>query len=166
MTATEVASSPAIAFVSAAPAEAVRTALDNFAALLADADFTAELELLQVKRLQVLRRRQMLFELRALYMALWRLALGRSFPQDADAMFAQFQREYRQKRKDRQCAGLLTRAREYWGMLEPRGDADFSPVARHICSFSPQDEKQARNMTLKLVLHIRQHYNFIFARLI
>ncbi|SDF59353.1 hypothetical protein [Desulfovibrio legallii] len=166
MTAADVAPSPAIAFVAAAPAEAVRTALDNFAALLADADFTVELQLLRVGRLQFLRRRQMLFELRALYMALWRLALGRSFPQDADAMFVQFQREYRQNRKDRQCAPLLTRASEYWGMLEPRGDADFSPVARHLCSFTRQDEKQARNMTLKLVLHIRQRYNFIFARLI
>ena len=62
-----------------------QVALDNFAALLDDADFTAELELVGVGRFQFLRRRQMCLELRGLYMALWRLALSRSFPNDADA---------------------------------------------------------------------------------
>ena len=37
-----------------------RQALDNFAALFADADFTVELDYLGVGRMQFLRRRQML----------------------------------------------------------------------------------------------------------
>ena len=63
-----------------APSEAARAALENFKALLADADFTLELELLGIKRMQFMRRRQMQSELMGLYMALWRLALARSFP--------------------------------------------------------------------------------------
>ena len=62
---------------------AVSEALENFAALLDDADFTAELELMGIGRMQFMRRRQMLVEWRGLYTALWRLALASSFPQDA-----------------------------------------------------------------------------------
>ena len=49
-----------------APHEAARAALENFKALLADADFTLELELLGVKRMQFMRRRQMRGELMGL----------------------------------------------------------------------------------------------------
>lgn len=68
----------------------VQEALENFAALLEDADFTAELELMGIGRMQFMRRRQMLVEWRGLYMALWRLALSSSFPQDAEHIFATF----------------------------------------------------------------------------
>ena len=150
----------------AAPVEAVRAALDNFKALLADADFTLELELLGVRRMQFMRRGQMQAELMGLYIALWRLALARSFPADADSMFEAFQNEYAQEHKDKRSAHILRRAREYWAMLEPRGDSDFSEVARHLCSFSTQDPHQARSINLKLVLHIRKIYKLVFDRLI
>ena len=122
----------------------VQEALENFAALLEDADFTAELELMGIGRMQFMRRRQMLVEWRGLYMALWRLALSSSFPQDAEHIFATFLHAYR----------------------IAKGDADFSDVARHLGSFSVQDEKQARSLTLRLVLHIRRAYKIIFDRLI
>lgn len=51
-------------------------------------------------------------------------------------------------------------------MLEPRGDADFSEIARHLCSFSIQDPSQAKSINLKLVLHIRKIYKLVFDRLI
>ena len=35
-----------------------------------------------------------------------------------------------------------------------------------IWAFSVQDEKQARSLTLRLVLHIRRAYKIIFDRLI
>lgn len=143
-----------------------REALENFAALLDGADFTAELELMGIGRMQFMRRRQMLVEWRGLYMALWRLALASSFPQDAERMFAAFLRSYDAAHPDKLSARIMERARQYWGMLQPKGDTDFSDVARHLCSFSVQDEKQARNLTLRLVLHIRKTYRIIFDRLI
>ncbi len=149
-----------------APAEAVRAALDNFKALLADADFTLELELLGIKRLQFMRRNQMQTELMGLYMALWRLALARSFPVDAQPMFELFQQEYAKAHKDKHSNHIVQRANEYWAMLEPRGDADFSEVARHLSSFSTQDPNQAKSINLKLVLHIRKIYKLVFDRLI
>ena len=149
-----------------APHEAARAALENFKALLADADFTLELELLGVRRMQFMRRRQMQGELMGLYMALWRLALARSFPVDAQRMFELFQQEYAQAHKDKFSAHVLNRANEYWAMLEPRGDVDFSEIARHLCSFSIQDPSQAKSINLKLVLHIRKIYKLVFDRLI
>lgn len=145
---------------------AVSEALENFAALLDDADFTAELELMGIGRMQFMRRRQMLVEWRGLYMALWRLALASSFPQDAERMFATFLRSYHAAHPDKLGSRIIERAQEYWGMLQPKGDADFSDVARHLGSFSVQDEKQARSLTLRLVLHIRRAYKIIFDRLI
>ena len=157
---------PAAASLRNAPAEAVRAALDNFKALLADADFTAELEMLGIGRLQLLRRRQMKIELTGLFMALWRLALARSFPLDAAQMFVDFQAEYAKEHKDKQSGHIVTRANEYWAMLEPRGDADFSEVARHLSSFTAQDASKMKSANLKLVLHIRKLYKLIFDRLI
>ena len=145
---------------------AVSEALENFAALLDDADFTAELELMGIGRMQFMRRRQMLVEWRGLYMALWRLALASSFPQEAERMFATFLRSYHAAHPDKLGSRIMERAQEYWGMLQPKGDADFSDVARHLGSFSVQDEKQARSLTLRLVLHIRRAYKIIFDRLI
>ena len=144
----------------------VQEALENFAALLEDADFTAELELMGIGRMQFMRRRQMLVEWRGLYMALWRLALSSSFPQDAEHIFATFLHAYRIAHPDKLSALIMERAQQYWGMLQPTGDADFSDVARHLGSFSVQDEKQARSLTLRLVLHIRRAYKIIFDRLI
>lgn len=143
-----------------------QVALDNFAALLDDTDFTAELELTGIGRFQFLRRRQMTLELRGLYMALWRLALAHSFPNDADAMFATFLHGYLTRHPDKAARQAAERARQYWDMLQPMGDADFNDVARHITSFSERDEKTCRTLTLKLALHIRKIYRFIFDRLI
>lgn len=144
----------------------IQTALDNFAVLLDDADFSIELELTGVGRFQFMRRRQMQVELRGLYLALWRLALARSFPEDCESMFATFLHAYLSRRPDAKVAKVAERARQYWGMLQPTGDANFYDVARHLTSFAERDEKTQRTQTLKLALHIRQVYRFIFDRLI
>lgn len=144
----------------------IEEALANFAALLDDVDFTAELDLMGVGRLQFLRRKQMTTELRGIYAALWRLALGRSFPQDADSMFNIFLRRYSINHPGKPATQFVERARGYWGMIEPSGDADFSAIARHLVSFSEREDKEQRPLVLKLALQIRSAYRFIFERLI
>lgn len=138
----------------------------NFAALLQGTDFTAELEILGIGRMQFMRRRQMLVELRGLYMGLWRLALDSSFPHDADAIFADFLRAYAVRYPDKVSGRVLERAEQYWGMLQAKGKSDFSDVARHLCSFAPQEQGDARARVLRLVLLIRNAYTMIFDRLI
>lgn len=141
-------------------------ALANFAVLLDDLDFTSELDLLGIGRMQFLRRKQMLIELRGLYAALWRLALGRSFPHEADEMFAVFLARYGENHAGKASAQIVERARQYWGMLEPAGDADFSDVSRHLTSFLEREQGEMPTLILKLALHIRSAYRFIFDRLI
>ena len=148
------------------PESAARLALKNFEARLADTDFAVELELMEIGRLQFLLRRQMLVEWRGLHMALWRLALEKSFPQDAEAIFAAFASEYQDARPDKQSAASVSRAGEYWGMLAPAGEADFSPAARHLASFFSGEAGKQRSLSLKLALHIRRTYKNIFDRLL
>ena len=144
----------------------VELALDNFAALLNDAEFSAEMSLLGIGRFQFLRRRQMLVELRGLYIALWRLALGRSFPRDADTMFAVFLHRFLMANRDKMGRATAERARQYWDMLLPQGDADFSGVARHLVSFTPHEEKEQPALVLRLALDFRASYTNIFQKLI
>lgn len=144
----------------------VQLALDNFAALLDDVDFSAELALLGIGRLQFLRRRQMLVELRGLYIALWRLALGRSFPNDADTMLSVFLHRYLMTNNDKLARATAERGRQYWGMLEPIGDSNFTIIAEHLISFSTRDEKERPALILELALDIRSIYRTIFDKLI
>lgn len=144
----------------------VREALENFAVLLDDTDFTPHLHLMGVGRLHFTRRRQLLLEWRGLYVALWRLALSRSFPQDADAMLEAFTASYRAAHADKQTAQMLERATQYWDMMRITRESDFNEVARHFCSFCQLDEKRTRSLHLKLVLIIRKAYTDIFRRLI
>lgn len=141
-------------------------AIDNFSALLDGVDFEAEMELMGIGRFQFMRRRQMKVELRGLYMALWRLALQSSFPQDCEEMFRRFLDSYARSHPGRVPAQAIERATQYWGMLQPRGDSDFSFLGGHLASFAAQDDSGARRQALKLALHIRKAYRFIFDRMI
>lgn len=146
--------------------ELAQEAIDNFAALLDGVDFEAEMELMGIGRFQFMRRRQMKVELRGLYMALWRLALQSSFPQDCEKMFRIFLESYAQSHPGRLPAQAIERATQYWGMLQPRGASDFSCLGEHLSSFAELDEADSRRQALKLVLHLRKAYRFIFERLI
>lgn len=141
-------------------------ALANFAALADDADYAGVLNLLGLGKFQFLRRKQMRAELVGLRIALWRLALARSFPNHAETMFDEFLRRYAASHPDKWGSLTVERAREYWGMLLPGGDSDFSIAARHLTSFLDLDAEAARALTLKLVLYLRNEYRFIFERLI
>lgn len=144
----------------------IEEVLANFAVLLDDLDFTHELELLGLGRFQFMRRKQMQLELRSLSIALWRLALGSSFPHDADLIFEMFLRRFQHNHPAKSTPQIIERARGYWGMIQPLGNSDFSNIARHLVSFVDRDGENSKPMILKLALHIRSNYRFIFERLI
>lgn len=141
-------------------------ALANFTALIDDFAFNAEMDILGIGRMQFLRRKQMVIEFKGLYIALWRLGLARSFPRYADDMFTIFLQRYGRRHGDRTGTLISERAMQYWGMIMPHGDANFNNVAAHLISFLPGEQKDARALNLKLALHIRAIYSFIFERLI
>lgn len=144
----------------------IQEALDNFAVLLDDYDFSGFLEPMHIGRFQFLRRKQMLQELGGLFIALWRLALARSFPRVADRMLDEFLYRYALRHPGKQGENIVLRAREYWSMVEPCGDSDFIVVARHLASFLVKEEQDTRALTLRLALALRNAYGFIFCRLI
>lgn len=144
----------------------IQRAMENFAAFLDDADYATVLDIMGIGRLQFLLRRQMTCELKGLYTALWRLAVAKSFPGSADAMFAHFLNQYALTRRGKAAAMAMERAEQYWGMLEPAGDSDFNGVARHLISFVVKDQQDTRAITLKIALHLRSCYRTIFEHLI
>lgn len=140
--------------------------LDNFEALLNDADFSKELKMLGAGRFSFLRRRQMLMELRALYMGLWHLGLLRSFPDTSNEIFLRFLQRHAQRYPGRGDAQLRLRAQQYKAMLGDTGDRDFTAVSRHLLSFIHRDEATLKVLSLRLTLLLRSTYTFIFERLI
>ena len=144
----------------------VQEALDNFMVLIDDLDYKAAYEILEIGPLHFLRRNHMFIELKGLHMALWRLALSRSFPNDAERMFPAFLRNYSLKHPGAKDSRIVERATEYWGMLTPASTGDFSILARHLLSFSPKRQGNDKARILKLALYLNNSYNLIFDRLI
>lgn len=142
-------------------ADAVREALDNFPVLLLDLDAGRALHILGIGRLQFRRRARLLAEWRGLCMA-----LQRSFPEQAEAMFRQFRESFGQSHTDKTSALALERVPAYWEVLAERGDADFRPVSRFLAAVFFEDEARAQAMALRLMLYVRQTYQSIFDRLI
>ncbi|MCL1985636.1 MAG: hypothetical protein FWG59_04230 [Betaproteobacteria bacterium] len=139
----------------------------NFQALISSWNFNAKLRQLGIGAMHIMRRRQMLLELKGLFAGLWRLALTRSFPGDGQQIFEGYLEHCLSNSKsDKNARQLVERSRQYAEMLNLRGDTDFSEVSRHLTSFLHLPESARKGATLKLALDIRQMYNFIFERMI
>lgn len=142
--------------------------LANFAALINDNAWLDHInEIMGIGRFQFLLRKQMRVEILGLRMALWRLALARSFPKQADSLFLQYLDRYISDHPDKISRQVVVRAQQYWGMLQPGGDSDFQNVAKHLTSFQEVEKGPSQKaLTLKLALAIRRDYKYIFDRLI
>lgn len=144
-----------------------RQARENFRALLNDMAFFEEMAILGLGRFQFSRRRRMAAEFRGVYMAVWRLALGSSFPEQADAIFAAFCQEYLRRSRDGHAEDVVRKAEEYWNMLRDAPAKDFRSLAEHLAGLATRrDEERRQAVILKLALHIRAMYRLIFDRLI
>lgn len=144
----------------------IEEAINNFAVLIDDYDYNGIINLMGIGKLQFLLRKQMMVELRGLRMALWRLAITRPFPYDANQIFENFLNQYELSHTDKRSKESIIRAQEYWGMLQSAGDADFRGVARHLISFLHHDKAEDKALSLKLALFIRQDYIFIFEHIL
>ena len=139
----------------------------TFAELLATVNFGAELRELGIGRLQLVTRIRAKRLLTAVCIALWHVALERSFPNDADAFFAHFLRTYPPLVGDRGGArklrDLVTR---YDALVAEKKDTDFTGVADTLVTDLGIGESDARRQQLKLSLRIRSIYELIFEKLI
>lgn len=142
--------------------------IENFTALMDSYDFTGELAILSVGRLQVFRRRQAMRELRTLFIALWKLALSRSVPDDTAIVFDAFLSTYinRVEGSEKERGIFRQKVDVYNTLLREKGAADFSGVASFMTELIVKRSAEKQRAQLKLALSIRSMYQLIFDRLL
>ncbi|MDR3175186.1 MAG: hypothetical protein LBU06_01445 [Desulfovibrio sp.] len=138
----------------------------QFLALYLGLDFEEELAFIGVGRLSFFRRRKCLREFRALSIALWELALQKSFPDQAAEFFAAVLEDARFVGRGREAEKLVARVDAYAELLKPRKDADFLPVAEHMAGHLSRSAGDLARLRLKLSLSIRSIYTLIFDKLV
>lgn len=146
------------------PPYTLEEVLENFSALLDSLDFSRELALLGVGRLHFKRRNYLTRELRALHIALWHLALQRSFPQEWKILFETFLQRFEDDPEETRPFSLIVRS--YVEMLKEKGDSDFMGVSAYFINLSKKKTKSSPGQSLRLALMIRDNYTMIFERLI
>ena len=164
-------STPALAGSSAAritKAEyEVSEVIDFFQQLFDSFDFAHELQDMGISRLQILRRKKALRELKALCIAFWGLALEKSFPEDAEAFFSTYCAQSPIiNNRSREAASIRASLDLYCSLLEEKKDADFSPIAAHLAEKLALNDADMRRLQLKLSLIMRSLYTTIFKHLV
>lgn len=139
----------------------------TFADLLATFDFAAELHDLGIGSLSLFKRRQAKKLFTALCIALWHVALGKSFPNDADAFFTHFVATCPSLVGDcRAAKKMRDLVMRYDALVAEKKDGDFTKVADTITKTFKLAPTEQRRQQLKLSLRIRSIYDLIFEKLI
>ncbi len=145
--------------------ELLDTVSENGIAMLRDLDFVKEFEVLELGFFDWTIKKNLSRELISLYIALWKFALKRSFPNDLETIYQTFlQKEDFLKSKEK--AAIIQYADGYFHKLHERGIDDFTTIAHHILSFKTFDETKVKTYTLKLVLIFRANYTHFFEHLL
>lgn len=141
--------------------------IGQFLALYNCMDFKPELEDLGIGRFHFTRRKKALREFRALSIAMWGLALQKSFPNDAEAFFQDFRASLPAifpGAKEREL--MESRIDCYVDRLSVKKDTDFLPVAEYLAKVLTLDAEGMRRLRLKLSLIMRNLYTMIFDKLV
>ncbi len=138
----------------------------NFAALLNDVEFTQELAVFKIGLFNRALRRTLLNELRMVYIGLWAYALEQSFPQTALSFFQYFVDHYVQTLPENVQKPTYDKIMDYRDMIVRSDAKDFNHISLHLLSFTKINEETLKADTLRLSLALRNHYTFIFQRLV
>ena len=140
---------------------------NNFTALLSDFDYADEMELLNISRLNFVLRKNLSQEFEVLYIALWYNCLKTSFPETYEAIFQQFLKyNLPQKYKRAKLQEITTRIQMYIELMGNNASTDLTPISHHLLSFLKFDEASQRTYEMKITLHLRKVYTYLFERLI
>lgn len=138
----------------------------NFESLLNDVHYEEIMDLFGIGLLHWNRRKLIRREFRSLYIALWRLALIRSFPDRHGQIFHAFmEHDEERTRNRREQRDVAERSLQYVDKLREYGDTDFSEVSRHLLSLMEFDETRTKAKILRLALHVRKMYGYFFNNL-
>ncbi len=139
----------------------------TFGELLATFDFGAELHELGFGRVRPFKRATARRLLTAISIALWHIALEKSFPNDADAFFSHFTATFPplvgERRGARKLRDLVA---QYDALIAEKKDTDFTRVADTLVEALGIQESDRRSQQLRLSLRIRSMYEVIFNKLI
>ncbi|GHV53548.1 hypothetical protein FACS1894206_04460 [Deltaproteobacteria bacterium] len=139
----------------------------TFSDLLATFDFGLELHELGIGSLSVFKRRQAKKRFTALCIALWHVAVEKSFPHDAEIFFTHFITTYPPLCGNGGSAKQLRDfVSKYDALVSEKKDADFSHVADNLAESLRLAKTERPKQQLKLSLRIRAMYDLIFAKLI
>jgi hypothetical protein len=137
--------------------------INRFLELYSSMDFKAKVTELGISSLHIRRRGKALREFRAICIALWGLALQKSFPQEAQAFFEQFLVTAPfLAGKGKECARLQARVGIYVNLLADKKDTDFLPVAYYLAEVLALNAEDMRRLRLKISLLTRNLYTLIF----
>ncbi len=135
----------------------------NFDALLRSFDYKEELELFELGFFQFRLKHDLILEIKALYTALWKLCLCRSFPEHFELIFQQYlDTKLPSMYKKSQNISMYHKIGEYNELLSIRNNLDFTPISHHLLSLLNLKDEEARKMKLKVALHLRKTYTNLF----
>lgn len=138
----------------------------NFVGLLDSFNFKEETQFLNISLFDFRKRGNMVLEFQALYTGLWHMALCRSFPHDHEGIFQKYVTyELPKKYSNRTFPMQAQRVEQYKELIQSIQNIDFSPVAHHILSLLDTQDVDYKALNLKIALHVRSVYNYIFERL-
>ena len=138
-----------------------------FADLLATFDFATEMHELQIGKLNLVKRARAKKLLTAISIALWHVALEKSFPNDAKTFFNHFVSTYPPLAgKGRRARSLRFYVQTYDALVGEKKDGDFSLVAEKLATVFTLPDKDRKRLQLKLSLRVRALYELIFEKLI
>lgn len=134
----------------------------TFEALSAEADFPAFLHLLGTGRLAFSARRALQPVFSALCVGLWRLAMQRAVPDNAEKAYERYLESLWPKLKDADTYMVLVR--DIARFLPESGADDFTPTARELFSRAEKEPDQAK--VVGMALFLRRLYEYFFNHII
>lgn len=142
--------------------------IERFAGLLQSFDFDEECRILEIGKLHVVKRRNALRELKALYIALWKIALDKSLPERSEEIFEGFIERIPKALdyNDKAASFLRRRIAVYDTLLEPTKEQNFNEVSSKLLQTVTKRKELKENQVLKLSLHVRKVYTLFFKKLI
>lgn len=141
--------------------------VQRFISLYDCMSFREQLDELGFGRFQFSRRAKARREYKALCIAMWHLALHKSFPQDADNFYTMFCQTFPEVAgKGKKAVRMQGRVNIYIDLLHSKKDSDFMPVASYFAEVLRLEETDVARLRLKLSLTMRNLYNYIFDKLV
>jgi len=141
--------------------------ISRFQDIFGSFDFEEELEQLPLSKRNSEQKRQALTELRALYIALWKVSLDKSFPECADSIFESFLNRLQTifNLDNKTAISITRRVNIYCGFLKQNKAQNYLPLGDHLMRTVGKTQSD-KGDALKTALRIREVDSYIFHALI